>query len=112
MDFALIGTALAQGQAPAAQPSTAEMLVIPLVCFFIFYILIFKPQSKKHKEQQALLASLKAGDEIVTSGGIIGRVKSVAETFITIDAGGTTLKIVKEHVLASTKQTQAPVPAK
>jgi preprotein translocase subunit YajC len=112
MNFSLIGTALAQGQAAAQQPSTLEMLMMPLGFLFIFYFFIIRPQGKKQKDQQTLLASLKAGDEVVTSGGIIGRIKSVADTFITIDTGSTSLKIVKEHVTSLTKQTPAAAPAK
>jgi preprotein translocase subunit YajC len=54
------------------------------------------------------LANLKAGDEVVTSGGIIGRVKSVADNFVTIDAGSTSLKIMKSHVSGLTKPKEAP----
>ena len=114
MNFSFIDTALAQGEAATQQPSTLEMLMMPLGFLFIFYFFIIRPQGKKSKDQQALLTSLKAGDEIVTSGGIIGRIKSVADTFVTIDAGGVSLKIVKEHVTALTKPTVAAVatPAK
>ncbi len=112
MDFLFIGSAMAQGQTAAAQPSTLEMLIMPLGFLLIFYFFIIRPQSKKHKDQQALLSSLKPGDEVITSGGIIGRVKSVADTFVTIDTGGSSLKVVKEHISANTKSVASPAPSK
>ncbi|MHA1570031.1 MAG: preprotein translocase subunit YajC [Alphaproteobacteria bacterium] len=51
----------------------------------IFYFFLIRPQSKRQKEHQALLEKLKRGDEVVTSGGLIGRVHSVTDTVITIE---------------------------
>ncbi|MFW7378275.1 MAG: preprotein translocase subunit YajC [Oligoflexus sp.] len=101
----LSSTAYAQtGQAPGG-PSFFEMFALPIAFLVIMYLLVLRPQHKKHKEHQELLKNLKAGDEVVTTGGIIGRVRSVAEGFVTIDAGGNTqLKIQKHHVSALTSK--------
>jgi preprotein translocase subunit YajC len=82
-----------------------EMLALPAVFILIMYFLIIRPQTKKQKEHMKLVSELKAGDEVITSGGIIGRVKSVADTFITLDIGSNVaLKIAKNHVTSLTEK--------
>jgi preprotein translocase subunit YajC len=51
----------------------------------IFYFLLIRPQQKKQKEHQAMLGKLAAGDEVVTAGGILGRIVEVGEQFLTIE---------------------------
>ena len=108
--------ALAQDAAPAAAPkgpSTLEMLVMPVGFILIMYFFIIRPQQKKAREHTDLLAALKPGDEVVTTGGIIGRVKSVAETFVTLDVGGnTSLKVLKTAVNQMTKPPAAQAAGK
>jgi preprotein translocase subunit YajC len=109
--FSLFPVAMAQDVAQAAEktPSMVEMLVMPAVFLMIMYFLIIKPQQRKAKEQAALLTNLKAGDEVVTTGGIIGKVKSVADTYVTLEiANNTNVKLLKANVTAMTK---APAPA-
>jgi len=90
-------TAYAAGEA-AAQPTMLESMVPIVLIFVAMYFLMIRPQVKKSKEHSQLLSAIKPGDEIVTSGGIIGRIKSVSDGFVTIDCGSTTLKILKENV--------------
>jgi preprotein translocase subunit YajC len=105
--FSLIETAYSQAAVdPAKQPSMLEMLILPLGFLVIMYFFIIRPQAKKAKDHASLLTNLKVGDEVVTSGGIIGRVKSIAEAYVTIDVGGASLKVVKQHVSGLSK---APV---
>ena len=77
-----------------------------LLIFVVMYFILIRPQAKKAKEHKLLLESLKVGDEVVTSGGIIGRVKSLAENFITLDVGNSSLKVLKEHVMLATKNSK------
>lgn len=74
--------------------------LIPLVLLFvIFYFLLIRPQQKRAKEHKTLLAALKAGDEVVTNGGIIGTVKSVDESFATVEiANDVIVKIQKQGI--------------
>jgi preprotein translocase subunit YajC len=51
----------------------------------IFYFLLIRPQQKKQKEHQAMLSKIAAGDEVVTAGGILGRVIEVGEQFLTVE---------------------------
>ena len=60
------------------QGSGLEMLIILAVFGVIFYFMVFRPQSKRQKEQRNLLSSLSKGDEILTSGGLIGKITKVS----------------------------------
>jgi preprotein translocase subunit YajC len=95
------------GQSGAGQPSFLELFGMPIALLVIMYLLVLRPQQKKHKQHQELLKNLKAGDEVVTTGGIIARVKSVSDTFVTVDAGSTQLKIQKSNVVGLTEKAGA-----
>jgi preprotein translocase subunit YajC len=74
--------------------------ILPLVVLFlIFYFLIIRPQKKQQKERQDMINSLKKGDKIVTSGGLIVEIQKVEEIFLTIEIdANTTAKLSKEYV--------------
>jgi len=58
--------------------------ILPLIIMFgIFYFLLIRPQQKKAKEHKSLVAALKKGDEIITSGGLLAKVIEVGENFLT-----------------------------
>ena len=82
----LIPDAMAQsaGAAPGAG-SGLSMIVMMGLFFVIFYFLLLRPQQKKQKEHQAMLSKIAAGDEVVTAGGILGRVIEVGDNFITLE---------------------------
>ncbi|MBF0785293.1 preprotein translocase subunit YajC [Muribacter muris] len=60
------------------QGSGMEMIFILVVFGLIFYFMIYRPQAKRQKQQRELLASLSKGDEVLTSGGLIGKISKVA----------------------------------
>src|ERR1700728_526051 len=94
----LISDAYAQVGAagPGGQFAPIAMMVVFVV---IFYFLLIRPQQKKAKEHQALLSKLSTGDEVVTTGGILGKVTEVGETFVTIEvAEGVQIKVQKFQV--------------
>lgn len=107
MNF-LVSTAYAAGE-PAQQPGIMDMMILPIAFLAIMYFLIIRPQQRKNKDHQNLLTNLKSGDEVVTSGGIIGKVKSIAEGFVTIDTGANgSLKVIKGHIASLTKPPAQP----
>ena len=62
--------------------------VMPLILiFFVFYFLIIRPQQNKVKEHAAMVNAVKKGDEVVTQGGLIGKVSKVSDDELTIDFG-------------------------
>jgi preprotein translocase subunit YajC len=89
----------------AARPSMFEQMIPFLLIFIAMYFLMIRPQTKKAKEHQQLLKELKAGDEVVTSGGILGRIKSISDNFVAIEVGGATLKVLKENISRATKKS-------
>lgn len=84
--------------APIQQPGFLEQLFPLLVIGMVMYFLIIRPQAKKAKDHMAMIKSLKPGDEVVTSGGLIGRVRSVSDKIVQLDLGSTTIKVVKENI--------------
>lgn len=75
--------------------SSITMLVLMLVVFYFFMI---RPQMKKQKEQKLFRESLKAGDKIVTIGGIHGKVLEVTDTTVLISSEGTKLRMEKSAI--------------
>ncbi|MEZ5558301.1 MAG: preprotein translocase subunit YajC [Pseudomonadales bacterium] len=68
----------------------------------IFYFLLWRPQSKRRKEHQALMAGISKGDEVVTAGGIVGIVNKVEDDFIKVQvAGNVEMRIQKSAVGAT-----------
>jgi preprotein translocase subunit YajC len=65
----------------------------------VFYFLLIRPQQKRMKDQQAMLGRLAAGDEVVTTGGILGRITEVNDTFVTLEiADGVRIKVQKAQI--------------
>jgi preprotein translocase subunit YajC len=99
MDW-LISPALAQ--AAGASQSNAFLQLLPLVLIFVvFYFLLIRPQAKRAKEHRAMVTSLAVGDEVVTSGGILGRITETSDQFLTVEiAEGVNVK-VQRHTVSS-----------
>jgi len=95
----LISDAWAQAAPAAGSPSQFAPLLMIAVFFVIFYFLLFRPQQKRAREHQNLVSKLTSGDEVVTSGGLLGKVVEVGELFITLEiADGVRVKVQKNQV--------------
>ena len=81
----LIPDAAAQAAGGAPAGAGAMPFIMMAVFVVIFYFLLIRPQQKKQKEHQSMLSKLGVGDEIVTAGGILGRIVEVGEQFITLE---------------------------
>ena len=93
--------AAAQAAPGGAQgASTMTSFVLPMVFMVvIFYFLLIRPQQKKAKEHKALLEALKKGDQVITAGGIHGKITSVDENVVTLEiATGVNIKINKGYI--------------
>jgi preprotein translocase subunit YajC len=100
--FALIDF-LAMGSPPGQQQDPRASLIQTVVMFSVlgvmFYFLLIRPQSKQRKEHEALLANIKSGDRVLTSGGILGLVTNVKEkTLVVKIADNVKVEIVKSAV--------------
>ena len=99
-----ISDALAENGATAAAPGAGESLLgmLPLIVIFvIFYFLLIRPQVKRAKEHKKLTESVAKGDEIVTGGGLLGKVVDVNENFVTLEiANNVNVKIQRHSVAA------------
>src|ERR1700746_3289489 len=96
----LISAAWAQA-APGAGGGGGQFQFALLMAAFIalFYFMLIRPQQKRAKEHQALVSKLAAGDEVVTNGGLLGRVTEVGDTFVTLEvAEGVRVKVQKVQV--------------
>jgi preprotein translocase subunit YajC len=98
-------TAMAQaGETAARQPSLVDALILPAGIFVILYFFMIRPQQRKMKEHKDFLTSMKVGDEVVTGGGIIGTIRSIADTFVSLEvSANTNIKVLKTQITGSTK---------
>ena len=86
---------------PAAQGDLLTSFLPLIVIFVIFYFLLIRPQSKKAKEQKQMIGALAKGDEIVTNGGVLGKITKVGDNFLSLEvADGVQLKI-QRHAVAT-----------
>ena len=97
----LIASAWAQS-APtgAGQPSMFMQLLPLLLIFVVFYFLLIRPQQKRAKEHRAMVAALATGDEVVTSGGMLGRISEVGDQFLTVEVAEGVRVRVQRHTIA------------
>lgn len=95
--FAMAGQ---PGGAEGGQKGNFVGLILPmLVVFAIFYLLMIRPQQKQQKKLRAMLESLKKGDEVITRGGVHGRIYGIAENLITLEiADNVRIKINREFI--------------
>lgn len=61
------------------QSNGMEMIILLVIFGLIFYFMIYRPQTKRQKQQRELLSSLSKGDEVLTSGGLIGKITKITE---------------------------------
>jgi len=76
------------------------VLVIQLLAIgAIFYFLIIRPQGQARKRAEAMLSAIKKGDTVVTAGGIVGKVKDVKDTLLTIESGTSSLVVERARIV-------------
>jgi len=98
MDF-LISSAYAQTADAAAQPNPLLSFLPLLVLFAVFYFMLIRPQMRRAKEQRTMISALAKGDEVVTNGGIAGRIDDLGDTFVSLEiAPGVKIKLQKSAI--------------
>jgi preprotein translocase subunit YajC len=98
MDF-FINTAQAQAAGGGGGQSMMQAMLLPVLLLVVFYFLLIRPQNKRAKEQREMLSKIVAGDEVATTGGILGKVTEVGDQFLTLEiASGVSVKLQKFQV--------------
>jgi len=105
-----IAYAMGQGGAAAGQGAGGFGGLIPIILMFvIFYFLLIRPQQKRNKEHKEMIANLKKGDRIITSGGLYGRITGMDEATLTVEiADKVRVKVVRGNVSALAQSAAAP----
>ena len=83
------------------QPNLLEALFPFIILFVVFYFLLIRPQSKRAKEHKKMVEELSKGDEVVTQGGLLGKITEVGENFIVLELGENLQVKVQRQAVAS-----------
>ncbi|HET6563850.1 MAG TPA: preprotein translocase subunit YajC [Xanthomonadales bacterium] len=97
MDF-FIASAYAQDAAP--QGGLLSFLPL-IVIFIVFYFLLIRPQTKRAKEHRQLVEKLAVGDEVVSNGGLLGKITHVGDSFVTVELADNVKVKLQKHAVAS-----------
>ena len=80
-----INSAYAQGAGAGAQGDGMMSLIMIMLMFGVLYFLMIRPQMKRAKEHKSMLDALQKGDEVVTSGGVLGRITKIGDNYVTVE---------------------------
>jgi len=96
-----ISEAFAQTSGAAADGSSGLLGMLPLVAMFVvLYFVMIRPQMKRQKEAKAMIEALAKGDEVVTAGGVIGRITKLGESFAHVEvANGIELQVQRSSIV-------------
>lgn len=98
-----ISNAYAQ-TAAAAEPGVMGLMssIWPLILMFVvMYFIMIRPQQKRQKEMKAMIDALSKGDEVVTAGGVLGRVSKVADTYVTLEVSPNVEIVVQKSAVST-----------
>ena len=97
----MISEAIAQTAAPAASASGGLMSMLPLVLMFVvLYFVMIRPQMKRQKEVKAMLDALAKGDEVVTQGGVLGKITKLGDNQVHLEvANGVELQVQRAAIV-------------
>ena len=94
-----ISNAYAQAAAPAGAGGGLMGLLPIILMFVVLYFLMIRPQMKRQKEQKAMIEALGKGDEVITAGGLVGKVTKVGDAYVTLEvADGTEVVMQKAAI--------------
>lgn len=92
----------AYAQTAAAGPESSLMSFLPIVLMFIvLYFLMIRPQMKRQKEQKSMMDALAKGDEVITAGGIVGKVSKVTDAYVTLEIADATEIVVQKAAVST-----------
>jgi preprotein translocase subunit YajC len=107
--------AFAQSTRPSGQPQTfwEQLLtnpVVPIILIFVvMYLLLIRPQTKKARDHQKMLAGLKRNDEVVTTGGLVGRIAELSDKLVTLEiAPNVRVRVERNQIAAISNYGKMP----
>ena len=100
MDF-FISSAIAQAGGAPQGPSGMANIIMLLVFVAIFYFLLIRPQMKRQKEHRNMVDALSKGDEVVTNGGVLGKIVDVGDAFLTVEIANNIQIKVQKHAVGA-----------
>lgn len=106
---------LGQAPAPAGGGLGGTLMMVGMM-FLVFYFLVWRPEAKKNNEHASFLKALKVGDEVVTTGGLVGKITLVEDEIITLELNkNSKVRVIKRQIQGTPKtviaQLQGPVAA-
>ncbi|MCA2017829.1 preprotein translocase subunit YajC [Vibrio tritonius] len=102
--MSLISVAHAAGEGAAQQPGGEFSMIIMLGMFaVIFYFMIYRPQAKRAKEHKNLMSSMSKGDEVLTSGGFVGKISKISDDndYIAIELNANNEVVIKKDFVSA-----------
>ncbi len=118
---ALYSLALAQAGSPAPKGGPMDGLITiggPVLMFLVIYLLLIRPAGKQRREHQTMLSALKKDDEVITSGGLVGRIITVEDRIVTLEiADKVKVRVLRDRIggryapQAATSGASAPAAA-
>ena len=101
------------GGVGGGEPSAFASFIPLVLMFAVFYFLLIRPQQKRAKEHKAMIAALKRGDEVVTAGGLFGRIAETADDHVLVDLGNNmVVKVARASITAASGKSASPVEKK
>ena len=85
MSFFISDAVADAGAAAAQSPDPLASLILPIGLVVLFYFFLIRPQSKRPKEQKQMVNDLQKGEEVLTSGGMLGKITNIKDDFITLE---------------------------
>ncbi|MDD6729263.1 MAG: preprotein translocase subunit YajC [Eubacteriales bacterium] len=107
MNLILMTAQASSSGASGSTASSSSYIILMVVLIAVMYFLMIRPQKKRQKEEQEMRNSLEIGDEIVTIGGIVGRVVTIRENDLVIETGADRNKMRIERWAVNTNRTKA-----
>jgi len=102
-----ISDAYAQGATGSADPNLSTLIIFPVMMAVLYFVMI-RPQTKRQKEIRAMIDALAKGDEVVTTGGVVGRITDLGEQYLTLQVATVGDKPVSLAVQRAAVQTLLP----
>ena len=97
----LISNAYAQISMPSMDSSSLTSFLPLILMFVVLYFLMIRPQMKRQKEQRTMMEALSKGDEIVTSGGLLGKITKINDSYLTVEISSENEVVIQKSAVVT-----------